>query len=109
MYIKKTHNFPLISLWSANFKCVKWRKCLIVSTTLFSFQNLKLTTRDIIAVLKDTLNITSGPLPIPNPHGTKYFMSMDSQHVKNKHLWISKGQNYVIEMVYFEGVQAEVH
>jgi len=26
MYIKKTHNFPLISLWSANFKCVKWCK-----------------------------------------------------------------------------------
>jgi hypothetical protein len=24
MYIKKTHNFPLINLWSANFKCVKW-------------------------------------------------------------------------------------
>ncbi len=28
MYIKKTHNFPLISLWSANFKCVKWHKSL---------------------------------------------------------------------------------
>jgi hypothetical protein len=28
MYIKKTHNFPLISLWSANFKCVKWCKSL---------------------------------------------------------------------------------
>jgi len=26
MYIKKTHNFPLISLWSANFKCMKWHK-----------------------------------------------------------------------------------
>jgi hypothetical protein len=26
--IKKTHNFPLISLWSANFKCVKWHKSL---------------------------------------------------------------------------------
>jgi hypothetical protein len=23
MYIRKTHNFPLINLWSANFKCVK--------------------------------------------------------------------------------------
>jgi hypothetical protein len=28
MYIRKTHNFPLISLWSANFKCVKWHKIL---------------------------------------------------------------------------------
>jgi len=24
----ETHNFPLIRLWSANFKCVKWRKSL---------------------------------------------------------------------------------
>jgi hypothetical protein len=28
MYMKKTHNFPLINLWSAYFKCVKWRKSL---------------------------------------------------------------------------------
>jgi len=31
---------------------------------------LKLSTKDIIIVLKDTLNTTSGPLPIPNPHVT---------------------------------------
>jgi hypothetical protein len=42
----------------------------LVNTPLFSFQNLKLNTRDIIAILKDTLNTTSGPLPIPNPHVT---------------------------------------
>jgi hypothetical protein len=40
----------------------------LVSTPLFSFQNLKLSTKDIIAILKDTLNTTSSPLPIPNPH-----------------------------------------
>jgi len=40
----------------------------LVSTPLFSFQDLKLSTRDIIAILEDTLNITSGPLPIPEPH-----------------------------------------
>jgi len=40
----------------------------LVSTPLFNFQNLKLSTRDIIAVLKDTLNTTLGPLPIPDPH-----------------------------------------
>jgi hypothetical protein len=39
-----------------------------VNTSLFSFQDLKLSTRDIIAVLKDTLNTTSGLLPIPDPH-----------------------------------------
>jgi hypothetical protein len=42
----------------------------LVSTPLFSFQDLKLSTRNIITVLKDTLNITSGPLPIPDPHAT---------------------------------------
>jgi hypothetical protein len=39
-----------------------------VSTSLFCFQNLKLSTSDIIAVLKDTLNSTSNPLLIPDPH-----------------------------------------
>jgi hypothetical protein len=40
----------------------------LVSTPLFSFQDLKLNTKDIIAILEDTLNTTSGPLPIPEPH-----------------------------------------
>ncbi len=42
-----------------------------MSTPLFSFQDLKLNTKDIIAVLEDTLNTTSGPLPIPDPHATE--------------------------------------
>jgi hypothetical protein len=42
----------------------------LVNALLFSFQALKLSTRDIIAILKDTLNTTSSPLPIPNPHAT---------------------------------------
>jgi hypothetical protein len=41
-----------------------------VNTLLFSFQILKLSTKDIITILKDTLNITSSPLPIPDPHAT---------------------------------------
>jgi lipopolysaccharide biosynthesis regulator YciM len=40
----------------------------LVNTLLFSFQDLKLNTKDIIIVLKDTLNTTLGPLPIPYPH-----------------------------------------
>jgi len=40
----------------------------LVSTPFFCFQDLKLSTRDIIIVLKDTLNTRLGPLPIPNPH-----------------------------------------
>jgi hypothetical protein len=40
----------------------------LVSTPLFNFQDLKLSIGDIIAVLNNTLNITSGPLAIPDPH-----------------------------------------
>jgi hypothetical protein len=36
----------------------------LMSTSLFSFQDLKLSTKDIIAILKDTLNITLSPLPL---------------------------------------------
>ncbi len=43
----------------------------LVSTPLFSFQDLKLSTRDIITVLKDTLNTSSSLLPILNPHATR--------------------------------------
>jgi hypothetical protein len=43
----------------------------LMNTPLFSFQNLKLSTRDISALLEDTSNITSGLLPIPNPHVTE--------------------------------------
>jgi hypothetical protein len=40
----------------------------LVNTPLFSFQDLKLNIKDIITILKDTLNNTLGPLLIPNPH-----------------------------------------
>jgi len=42
-----------------------------VSTSLLGFQDLKLSTKDIIAILKHTLNTTSRPLPILNPHTTR--------------------------------------
>jgi hypothetical protein len=42
----------------------------LMSASLFCFQDLKLSTRDIITVLKDTLNTTLGPLPILDPHVT---------------------------------------
>jgi hypothetical protein len=40
----------------------------LVSTPFFSFQDLKLSTRDIITILNDILNITLGPQPIFDPH-----------------------------------------
>jgi hypothetical protein len=42
----------------------------LVNAPLFSFQDLKLSTRDIIVVLKDTMNTPSGLPPIPYPHAT---------------------------------------
>ncbi len=53
----------------------------LVSTLLFSFQDLKLSTRDIIAVLKDTLNTTSGPLPISDPHVTGFPSNTLERHL----------------------------
>ncbi len=44
----------------------------LVSTSLFNFQDFKLSTKEIIAVLNDTLNTTSGPLPILHPHATRF-------------------------------------
>jgi hypothetical protein len=52
-----------------------------VNTPLFSFQDLKLSTRDIIVVLKDTLNTTLGPLPIPNPHATRVPSNTQERHL----------------------------
>jgi hypothetical protein len=42
----------------------------LMSTPLFCFQDLKLSTRDIIVVLKDTLNTTLGLPPTSDPHVT---------------------------------------
>jgi hypothetical protein len=53
----------------------------LMSTPLFSFQDLKLSTRDIIAILEDTLNTTSGPLPIPEPHATEVPSNTLERHV----------------------------
>jgi hypothetical protein len=80
MYIKKTHNFPLISLWNVNFKCVKWCKNLWIHHCLV-FKIFKLSTKDIIVVLKDTMNTTSSPLPIPDPHATGVPSNTSKRHV----------------------------
>ncbi|CAM6027975.1 unnamed protein product [Sphagnum balticum] len=53
----------------------------LVSTPLFSFQDLKLSTRDIIVILEDTLNTTSGPLPIPKPHATEVSSNTLERHL----------------------------
>jgi len=51
-----------------------------VNTPLFSFQDLKLSTKDIIAVLKDTMNTTLGPLPILDPHATGFPFNTLEKH-----------------------------
>jgi len=55
----------------------------LVSTLLFSFQDLKLNTRDIIEMLKDTLNTTSSPLPILDPHATGVPSNTLERHLIN--------------------------
>ncbi len=54
-----------------------------MSTPLFSFQDLKLSTRDIIVVLNDTLNTTSCSLPILNPHATWVLSNTLERHSIN--------------------------
>jgi hypothetical protein len=58
----------------------------LVSTPLFCFEDLKLNTRDIIAILKDTLNITSSPLPIPDPHATGVPSNTLERHSISSHV-----------------------
>jgi len=53
----------------------------LVSTPLFNFQDLKLSTRDIIAVVEDTLNTTSGPLPMPDPHVIEVLSNTLERHL----------------------------
>jgi hypothetical protein len=57
-----------------------------LNTPLFSFRDLKLSTKDIIAVLKDTLNIASGSLPIPDPHVTGVPSNTLEKHSINSHV-----------------------
>jgi hypothetical protein len=58
----------------------------LVSTPLFSFQDLKLSTRDIIVVLKDNMNITSSTLPIFDPHATWVASNTLKRHSINSHV-----------------------
>jgi hypothetical protein len=66
MYIRKTTQFSSDELMECQLQMREVAQKLI-STQLFSFQDLKLSTKDIIVVLKDTLNTTSSPLLIFNP------------------------------------------
>ncbi len=58
----------------------------LVSTPLFNFQDLKLNTRDIIIILKDTLNTTLGPLPILNRHATRVPSNTLERHLISSHV-----------------------
>jgi len=65
-----------------------------MSTPLFSFQDLKLRTRDIITVLEDTLNSTSGPLLIPDPHTTEVPSNTLERHLIGSRV-VDNGRNLV--------------
>jgi hypothetical protein len=70
MYITKNTQFFIDQLMECQLQMREVAQ-KVVNTPLFSFQDLKLNARDIIAVLKDTLNITSGLLQILDPHVTR--------------------------------------
>jgi len=70
---------------SSGFHPVTWER-VIVSTPLFSFQDLKVNTKDIIVVLKDTLNIISNLLPIPDPHATEVPSNTLERHSIGSHV-----------------------
>ncbi len=58
----------------------------LVSTPLFIFQDLKLSTKDIVVVVKDNLKTTSGPLPIPDPHVTGLPCNTLERHLIGSHV-----------------------
>jgi len=58
----------------------------LVSTPLFSFQDLKLSTKDIIMILKNTMNTTSSPLPILDPHVTGVPSNTLERHLISSHV-----------------------
>ncbi len=60
---KENTQFSIDQLMECQFQMREVAQKLM-NTPLFSFQDLKLSTKDIIIVLKDILNITLGPLPI---------------------------------------------
>jgi hypothetical protein len=58
----------------------------LMNTPLFSFQDLKLSTRDKITIVKDTLNTTSSLLPIPNPHAIGVPSNTLEKHLIGSHV-----------------------
>ncbi len=58
----------------------------LVNLPLFCSQDLKLSTNDTIIVLKNTLNTTSSPLPIPDPHATKVPSNTLKKHLIGPHV-----------------------
>jgi len=58
----------------------------LMSTPLFGFQDLKLSTMDIITILEDTLNTTSCPLLIPDPHALEVPSNTLERHSIGSHV-----------------------
>jgi len=58
----------------------------LVNTPLFSFQNLRLSTKDIIVILKYTLNTTLGLLLILDPRATRVPSNTLEKHLIGSHV-----------------------
>jgi hypothetical protein len=66
---KENTQFSIDQLMECQFQMHEMAQ-KFMNTPLFNFQDLKLNTKDIIIILKDTLNITLDLLPILDPHAT---------------------------------------
>jgi hypothetical protein len=58
----------------------------LLSTSLFTFEDLKLNTKDIITILKDTLNTSSNLLPILDPRAIGVPSNTLERHSINSHV-----------------------
>ncbi len=82
---QKNTQFSIDQLMECQFQMHEMAQKL-VSTLLFTFQDLKLSTKDIIIILKDTLNTTSSPLPIPDPDATRVPSHTLERHLISSHV-----------------------
>jgi hypothetical protein len=79
----------------------------LVNTSLFSFQDLKLSSRDIVVVLKDTFNTTLGPLPIHDSHVIRVPSNTLEKHSIGSH--VANGVYNLIATLLLEKWEDDTH
>jgi hypothetical protein len=83
MYIRKTHNFPLISLWSANFKMREVVQKLVSTHTIILFSRFEAKHHGYNCTTKRYPEHYIKSLPIPDPHARR------SHRTPWKDIWLT--------------------